>query len=200
MNANYNWSHSAADNVNIFPELGGKTSSDSNSVQVGYTVGYHKITSISNSNWNRSSSQTTNFFTNGRILRGQLGIDVPSGESTGATPINYGLPNVQFNDIVGLSEQQPNFFVAQTISVSETLSWIHGKHNVRFGGDYRRVHRELSRRLECDGEFYVFGVVYRRCGGRCDDGFAIRGFSVGLSAGDDAGLGDEQELSAGQRV
>jgi len=47
--------------VNLFPELGGKNSSDSNSLQAGYTVGYHKITSIFNANWNRSKSQTTNF-------------------------------------------------------------------------------------------------------------------------------------------
>ncbi len=64
INFNYNWSHSASDNVNIFPQLGGKSSSDSNSVQAGYTVGYHKLTSIFNANWNRSTSQATNFFTN----------------------------------------------------------------------------------------------------------------------------------------
>ena len=43
--------------MNIFPELGGKTASDSDSVQAGYTVGYHKLTSIFNANWNRSDSQ-----------------------------------------------------------------------------------------------------------------------------------------------
>ena len=31
INFNYNWSHSAQDKVNMFPQLGGKTSSDSNS-------------------------------------------------------------------------------------------------------------------------------------------------------------------------
>ena len=65
INFNYNWSHSAADKVNIFPQLGGKTASDSDSVQAGYTVGYHRITSIFNASWNRSNSHATNFFTNG---------------------------------------------------------------------------------------------------------------------------------------
>src|SRR6185437_14040637 len=32
---NYNWSHAASDNVNLVPVLGGKTASDSNSVQAG---------------------------------------------------------------------------------------------------------------------------------------------------------------------
>ena len=64
INFNYNWSDTAQDNVNIFPQLGGKSSSHSNSLQAGYTVGYHKVTNIFNANWNRSTSQATNFFTN----------------------------------------------------------------------------------------------------------------------------------------
>ena len=50
--------------MNFVPQLGGKSASDSNSVQAGYTVGYHKVTSIFNVSWNRSNSNTTNFFTN----------------------------------------------------------------------------------------------------------------------------------------
>jgi hypothetical protein len=73
INFNYNWSGSASDNVNIFPQLGGKSSSNANSVQAGYTVGYHKVTSIFNANWNRSTSQTTNYFTNGSDIANELG-------------------------------------------------------------------------------------------------------------------------------
>ncbi len=179
MNANYNWSHSAADNVNIFPELGGKNSSDSNSLQAGYTVGYHKITSIFNSNWNRSSSQTTNFFTNTTDIANELGIVVPSGESAAATPINYGLPNVQLSDIAGLNEQQPNFTVAQTISVSETLSWIHGKHNLRFGGDYRRVHRDFLAGSNATGSFTFSGLFTEDAAGDATTGSPFADFLLG---------------------
>ena len=64
INFNYNWTHSASDHVNFVPQLGGKSASDSNSLQAGYTVGYHRVTSIFNVSWNRSNSNTTNFFTN----------------------------------------------------------------------------------------------------------------------------------------
>jgi hypothetical protein len=96
INFNYNWSHSASDNVNIFPQLGGKSSSNSNSLQAGYTVGYHKITNIFNANWNRSHSQTTNFFTNGPTLPPKLGI---WGKDGAGAPLNYGLPNVVLSSI-----------------------------------------------------------------------------------------------------
>ncbi|HEY1254609.1 MAG TPA: carboxypeptidase-like regulatory domain-containing protein, partial [Terracidiphilus sp.] len=41
INFNYNWSGTAQDNVNVFPQLGGKSATNANSLQAGYTVGYH---------------------------------------------------------------------------------------------------------------------------------------------------------------
>lgn len=164
MNANYNWSHSAQDNVNLFPELGGKGSTDSYSLQAGYTVGYHKVTNIFNANWNRSNSQTRNLFTNGSDNIAQdLGIYGPSSPSQNdaplnSSPLNYGLPNILLGNISGLSEQQPGFSISQTISLSETLSWIHAKHNLRFGGDYRRVHRDFLGGSNATGTFTFTGL------------------------------------------
>ena len=154
ININYNWSDSAADLVNFIPELGGKSASDSNSVQAGYTVGYHKVTNIFNANWNRSNSHTTNFFTDtANNIASTDGINVPNN-----VPLNYGAPNIQLSEFNGLSEQQPSFSVSQTISFSEVLSWIHGKHNLRFGGDYRRVHRDFLAGSSATGNFTFTGL------------------------------------------
>jgi outer membrane receptor protein involved in Fe transport len=158
INFNYNWSHTAADNVNIFPQLGGKTSTDANSVQAGYTVGYHKLTSIFNAGWNRTTSQVTNFFTNGVDIASQISILGPGGVALNSSPLNYGLPNVTLSNLAGLNEQQPNSSLTQTISISETLSWIHGQHNLRFGGDYRRVHRDSLGGSNATGSFYFTGA------------------------------------------
>lgn len=179
INFNYNWAHSASDNVNIFPQLGGKTSSDSDSLQAGYTLGYHRLTSIFNTSWNRSNSHTMNFFTNQTDIANQLGITVPSGESVVATPINYGLPNVQLSNIQGLSEQQPSFSIAQTISFSETLSWIHAKHNLRFGGDYRRVHRDFLAGSNATGSFTFTGLFTEDATGDATSGNPFADFLLG---------------------
>jgi hypothetical protein len=157
INFNYNWTDTASDSVNMFPALGGKSASNANSVQGGYTVGYHKVTSIFSANWNRSTSQATNFFTNGVDVATEVGVLGPSGTALSTLPINYGLPSVQLGSIAGLSEQQPSFSLSQTISLSETLSWIHGKHNLRFGGDYRRVHRNFLGGSNSTGSFIFSG-------------------------------------------
>jgi hypothetical protein len=180
INFNYNWSHSASDKVSIFPDLGGKTSSQSNSVQAGYTLGYHRMTSILNMGWNRSNSQSTNFFTNGSDIATTVGILGPGGNPLNTSPINYGLPNVQLSDIQGLSEQQPSFSLAQTISVSETLSWIHGKHNMRFGGDYRRVHRDFLAGSNATGTFTFSGLFTEDQSGDQTTGSSVADLLLGL--------------------
>ncbi len=180
ISANYNWSHSAADAVNIFPQLGGKTSSASNSVQAGYTVGYHKVTSIFTAGWNRSNTQASNFFTNGLDIATQVGVLGPNHAPLNTNPLNYGLPRIGISDFTGLSEQQPSLSLLQTISFSETLSWIHGKHNLRFGGDYRRVHRDLQTGNNATGSFTFSGLFTEDANGDASTGAPFADFLLGL--------------------
>jgi hypothetical protein len=180
INVNYNWAESASDNVNMFPQLGGKSASGSNSVQAGYTIGYHKVTSIFNANWNRSNSHATNFFTSVNDVATQLGILGPTGGPLNTSPLNYGLPSVQVGSIAGLSEQQPSFSLSQTISLSETLSWIHGKHNLRFGGDFRRVHRDFFGGSNSTGSFTFSGKFTEDVAKDPTTGTALADFLLGL--------------------
>ncbi|MDR3723149.1 MAG: TonB-dependent receptor [Terracidiphilus sp.] len=189
INFNYNWSHSAADNVNVFPQLGGKNWSTANSLQAGYTVGYKKVTSIFNANWNRSQSETTNFFTNTKDVATEAGIcgagsatATPGACSTvlNADPLNYGVPKVTLSSITGLSELQPSQSVSQTISLSETVSWIYGKHNLRFGGDYRRVHRDSLGGSNATGTFTFTGLFTQDPAGDSTTGSSIADFLLGL--------------------
>jgi hypothetical protein len=166
--------------VNVFPQLGGKTASDSNSVQAGYTVGYKKMTNIFNANWNRSSTDATNFFTNGVDIATQLGILGPNGTTLNPSPLNYGAPQIGLSDFSGLSESQPSFSISQTISFSETLSWIHGKHNFRFGGDYRRVHRDSLAGSNATGSFIFSGLFTEDAAGDASTGSSLADFLLGL--------------------
>jgi len=176
ININYNWSHSASDLVNLIPDLGGESASDSDSVQAGYTVGYHRFTSISNLNWNRSSSHTINFFTNtSNNPAATVGVNVPNN-----VPLNYGVPDISLsNGIQGLSETQPSFSTAQTISFTEVLSWIHGKHNMRFGSDYRRVHRDFLAGSNATGNFAFTGLFTEDAAGDLTTGSSIADFLLG---------------------
>jgi hypothetical protein len=138
VNANLNYSHQAADELSLFPQLGGKQQSHQYSLALGYTVGKGRLTSNLGLNWNRSNTQLSNYFTNLTDVASQVGL---SGLPT--NPLFYGLPNITLNQFTSISEQQPNFQLNQTIAASDSTSWIHKKHNIRFGGDFRRVHNDL---------------------------------------------------------
>jgi hypothetical protein len=177
---NANWSHSAADNVNIFPQLGGRNWSDSYSVQAGYTVGYKRLTNTFNANWNRSAAQTQNFFTGRTDVATSLGILGPSGTALNTDALNYGLPSVTLSQLTGLSEVQPNQSISQTISYSEQLSWIHKKHNLRFGADYRRVHRDFLGGSNATGSFAFTGLFTEDAAGDTSTGSPVADLLLGL--------------------
>ena len=173
---NYNWSGSASDIANMIPQLGGKSASDSNAIQAGYTLGYHRLTSISNLSWNRSSSHTINYFTDTSNNVGLTnGIVVPNDFA-----LNYGLPNISLSSVTGLSETQPSFSVSQTIALTQTISWIHGKHNFRFGGDYRRVHRDFLAGSNATGNFTFTGLFTENPAQPGTTGSSIADFLLGL--------------------
>jgi hypothetical protein len=159
VNANYNWSHSASDNINLFPDLGGKTASNSYSLQTGYSLGYHRINSNLTAGWNRTRSQATNFFTDGQDIATEIGILGPDAAPLNSSPLNFGVPNIVLSGTTGLNEQQPSFRLQQTISLSETLSYGRGKHNYRFGGDYRRVHQDILGSSNATGTFDFVGTT-----------------------------------------
>lgn len=180
INFSYNWSRSASDNVNLIPQLGGKTSSVSHGVQAGYTIGYKRFTNIFNANWNRSQSQTTNYFTGKNDIATQLGILGPDGTALNKSPLNYGLPSISLSTISGLTQQQPNFLTQQTISFSEVVSWRTGKHNFRFGGDYRRVHRDFLGGSNATGTFTFTGLFTQNSAGSVGTGSPLADFLLGL--------------------
>jgi hypothetical protein len=143
VNLNYNWSDSASDNINLFPSLGGKTSSHSYSLQTGYSLGYKRMNNNLTAGWNRSVSQVTNLFTNGADIATQIGILGSDSAPLNSSPLNYGVPNIVLSGTTGLNELQPSFGLQQTISLSDAFSYRQGKHNYRFGADFRRVHHDV---------------------------------------------------------
>jgi hypothetical protein len=138
VNVNFNYSHAAADELDVFPELGGKQQSHQYSLALGYSIGKGRLTTNPGLNWNRSNTQLSNYFTGNTDIASQIGITgLPEN------PLLYGLPIVTLNQFTSFTEQQPNFQINQTVAATDSTSWIHKKHNIRFGGDFRRVHNDL---------------------------------------------------------
>lgn len=161
VNAAYNYSHSASDQRNIFLPLGGATISDGNGLNVGYTVNYGRLANNASINWNRSNSETRNYFTDTSTNpSAAAGIAVPNQAGSMADPRFYnGLPSLNITNFAGLSNSTPSETINQTIGFSDFISWRHKRHNFRFGGDLRRVHADSIGGNNPLGEFTFTGYA-----------------------------------------
>ncbi|WP_158751271.1 TonB-dependent receptor [Acidobacterium sp. S8] len=161
VNANFNYSHNASDELNIFPDLGGKQQMHQYTLQAAYVAGKGKLTNSLTAGWNRSNIELQNYFTNTTDVAQQLGINIFGGATS---PLNYGLPSITLNQFTGLNEQQPNLHTNQTISLAESSSWIHHKNNFKFGGDFKRVHLDMIGNANSTGNFYFTGLYTQQPG------------------------------------
>lgn len=154
LNANFNFNHSASDLLNVFPQLGGSNQTYQYSLNLGYVIGYNRWTNNAAINLNRTNAQVVNFFTGKTNVAALAGI-----QGLGSDPFNYGVPNLVFSQFQGVSEQLPSFTLNQTISFQDTVSWTAKQHDVRFGGDYRRIHMDSQGGTNVTGSFYFTGFA-----------------------------------------
>jgi uncharacterized membrane protein YgcG len=176
MHFNFNYSHSASDNLNLFPELGGKNQSHQYAVQAGYSIGKGRLTDNVTLAWNQTRSEVSNYFSSVSDIASQLGLNgLPD------SPQLWGLPSITLNQFTGLSEQQPHFQTSETIGLTDMLIWNHGKHNVRFGGDFRRVYNDMIGDTNSTGTYVFTGLFTEAPGAAATtgrSGFASSGSSL----------------------
>ena len=181
ISANFNYSHAGADELNLFPALGGKQQTHQYAAQLGYTLGIDRLTNNVTLSLNRTDTQRRNLFTGRDDIATSLGIDVLNGAA--ANPLNYGLPNVTLVQFSSLNEQQPSFEVNQTIGVGDSSAWVRGKHNIKFGGDYKRVTLNLFGQSNSTGTFVFTGLSTQQPGSAGFNGTGTSGPRGAASTG-----------------
>jgi hypothetical protein len=187
MNVNFNYSHSASDSLNLFPQLGGKNQSHQYSLQAGYSIGKGHLTDNLTASWSLTHSDASNYFSNLTDIASQIGLNgLPD------SPQLWGLPSITLNQFTGLNEVQPHFTTGETVTLNDTLIWNHGKHNVRFGGDMRRVYNDMIGDTNSTGT-YVFTGLFTEAPG--SSGTGVNGFATTGSSLADLLLGLPQETT-----
>lgn len=172
INVNYNYMHTAADVLNLFPDLDGKEQTYQNSLELGDSLGIGQFVHKFSFGWNRTDIQRSNAFTNTTNVASQIGLTgLPSN------PELYGLPDLVMNQFSNVSELQPRSQVNQTFSLSDISSWMHGKHYVKFGGDFRRVDFDLLGDTDSTGS-YIFSGIFTAAPGARSVGIARTGSSL----------------------
>jgi trimeric autotransporter adhesin len=146
--------HGSNSNItNPFPSVGGSTNVQAWDVPVGYIKSIGKLTNSVRFDFNRSRTHTQNLYAFATDVDPALGIN---GVST--NPFDWGLPNLSFTDFGSLSDTNPQLLRDQTYTISDSVVWSHGKHSVRWGGDFRFVQLNTEASNNARGSFIFTGI------------------------------------------
>lgn len=152
LNVGFNWSRAKNVIVNPFPSLAGSTNLQGWNGTARWTFGRGRTTNSLGFTYNHSRSSTTNLYSEVTDVAGNAGI---TGIST--EPFDWGLPGISFNSFSGFSSPTTSRELDQTYAISDTVMWNRGKHNVRFGGDYRRILQGFRSSRNAEGSFVFTG-------------------------------------------
>lgn len=105
--------------------------------------------------FSRSSSQSYPFFSGRENVSGAAGIT-----GNDQQPLNWGPPSLNFGSgITGLSDGTASINHNQTGSLGYVATWIHNKHTLSFGGDFRRLENNLISQNNPRGTFSFNGTA-----------------------------------------
>jgi len=180
VNFGMNWTRNSTTIVNPFPSLNGGNSLQGLNASAGWTYGRGRATNTFRVNYNHNHVATTNLFSNVQNVAGDAGI---GGVST--NPFDWGIPGISFSTFAGLTDPTPRRELDQTYTFSDTVVWSRGKHNWRFGGDYRRILQSFRSAKNAEGSFVFTGFAtsqFASSGGAAvaDTGFDFADFLLGL--------------------
>ncbi|MBZ5566623.1 MAG: TonB-dependent receptor [Acidobacteriia bacterium] len=153
LNFGIHWQRSDAVQNNPLPTIGGRSKSSALDVPVGWIYGKGRLTNILRFDFNRRNFSTNNLYAGVENIAAQAGI---TGVSR--NPFDWGLPGLSFTNFVGVNDITPLARRDSTWSLSDSAIWRHGKHNVRWGGDFRRIHQNPRTDKNARGSFIFTGL------------------------------------------
>jgi hypothetical protein len=154
LNLGMSWTKTNTDIVGAFPSLAGGTSTQGLNANAGWVYGKGHATNNLRFTYNHNHVSTTNLYSNVTDVAGLAQI---GGVST--NPFDWGIPGINFTSFSGLSDTMPRRELDQTYTASDTVIWNRGKHNWRFGGDYRRILQSFHAARNAEGTFTFTGFA-----------------------------------------
>lgn len=173
---NFGFNYSTRDNaiVNVFPSIGGHSTTRGINATAGYTQAFGRINNILRFNFNQNRTATRNLYSFSQNITGNLGINGVS-----QNPFDWGLPGISLTNFSGFSDITPRLRRDQTYSLSDFMIWSHGKHTLRWGGDMRWILTNNKTDSNARGTF-VFSGINTSHGRALNTGLDFADFLLGL--------------------
>ena len=155
VNVAYFLNSSRTDAVSNFPGLTRHTSIRGQNLNLGEThVFGPRFLNTFQFNFSRQRSSTRNPFAFQEDVAGELGI-----RGISSNPFDWGLPLLQFTNFTGLNDVLPSLTRNQTWRWLDFVMLNTGKHNLRFGGELRRIQLNTLTDPDARGTFTFSGFT-----------------------------------------
>ncbi|MGA9143420.1 MAG: hypothetical protein WB007_06640, partial [Candidatus Acidiferrales bacterium] len=151
----YNYSGSHSNTLGNFAQVGGTSASRNQNLDLGLTQNWTpSFVNDTHVNFSRSRIQilSDNSFVND--IASLVGIQ---GGSTDA--IDFGYPNLNFTSFSGFGDPVPSLTRNQTLRFLDTLTHVHKKHTMKFGGEVRRIQLNTDTNPNPRGQFAFTGLL-----------------------------------------
>ncbi len=153
LNFGIHWQRSDAVQNNPLPTIAGRSKSSALDVPAGWVYGKGHLTNMLRFDFNRRNFSTNNLYAGVENIAAEAGI-----LGVSQNPFDWGLPGLSFTNFVGVNDITPLARHDSTWSLSDTVIWNHGKHNVRWGGDFRRIYQNPQTDKNARGSFVFTGL------------------------------------------
>jgi trimeric autotransporter adhesin len=154
VNFGLNYNSNSTDLLRPFASTKGSTNFTGLNTNAGYTFSRGKWTNNLRANYNHSKTDTRNLYAGVTDIEGRLGITGVSQDSR-----SWGLPGLSFTNYAGLTDVTPVSRDDNVFQISDAIILRHGKHNVRFGGDFRHLWTGLRSNPNPRGTFVFTGLA-----------------------------------------
>lgn len=169
LNGGYNFNSSRQDTLGAFPDIRGRTTSRSQSVDLGLTHNWSpRFIENTHLNWSRSRIQTLSGNSYVNNIAGDFGIN---GLAT--DPIDYGFPGINFSSLTGFNDPVPSRVRNQTLRASDAITWIHTNHTMTFGGEVRRIELNVDSNPNPRGLYRFTGLMTNQLTATGDPAIAL---------------------------
>ena len=150
----FNCQRSKSDDLVPFPSLHGTNSTDGYNGNVAYSLSRGHFNNRITASYNVQRVNVSNIFAGLTDVAGNLGI---TGVSS--NPADYGVPGLSFSDYSSLRDITPQYRYDRTFRLGDMFFVSHGKHNLRFGGDFRRLMSNIRSDNNPNGTFTFSGYA-----------------------------------------
>jgi trimeric autotransporter adhesin len=142
-----------ADQINVFPTLGGVNFGSTFAAPIGLNIQKGRNTHSINVNFTRTTSRSLNHYAFVENVAGDAGI-----AGVASDPFTWGVPSLSFSTFSDIRDLTPTRRTDERFTLG--YSWMHPvrQHQLRFGGDYRQDWSEAQTDANARGAFVFTGL------------------------------------------